>query len=76
MNTIIKNIFKTIGLYVGYLILVVIIFYITGMYIWTTPPTKLVLMRILVFPIFLSLATILFIWIIKRLKVNKKDALS
>lgn len=68
MNTIIKNILKIVGLYVGYLILTIIIFYITGMYIWTTPPTKLVLMRILVFPILLSLATILFNWTIKKIK--------
>lgn len=68
MNRIIKNMLKIIGVYVVNLILTVIVFYITGMYIWTTPPTKLVLMRIIVFPIFLTIAIITFIWIIKKIK--------
>lgn len=68
MNKAMKNILKVIGIYVGYLVLIIISFYITGMYIWATPPTKLVLMRMLIFPIFLTLATILFIWIIKKIK--------
>lgn len=68
MNNIIKNILKIIGAYVGYLILTVIVFYIIGMYVWNTPPTKLVLMRMLIFPIFLTLATIIFIKVIKRIK--------
>ena len=70
MHELAKNLLKIIGLYIIYLILTIIVFYITGMYIWTTPPTKLVLIRILVLPIFLILVTILFIWIIKRLKNN------
>lgn len=68
MNKKIKNILKVIGTYIGFLIMTVIAFYITGMYIWTTPPTKLVLVRMLVFPIFLTLATILFFWITKKIK--------
>ncbi len=68
MNKVIKNILKLIGIYVGYLVLTIIAFYITGMYIWTTPPTKLVLTRMLVFPIFLTLATIIFILMIKKFK--------
>ncbi len=68
MNKVIKNILKLIGIYVGYLILTIIAFYITGMYIWTTPPTKLVLTRMLVFPVFLTLATIIFILMIKKFK--------
>lgn len=68
MNKMTKNILKVIGTYIGFLILTVIAFYITGMYIWTTPPTKLVLVRMLVFPIFLTLATILFFWITKKIK--------
>lgn len=68
MNKMIKNILKVIGTYIGFLIMTVIAFYITGMYIWTTPPTKLVLVRMLVFPIFLTLATILFFWITKKIK--------
>ncbi len=68
MNKVIKNILKIIGIYVGYLVLTIIAFYITGMYIWTTPPTKLVLTRMLVFPVFLTLATIIFILMIKKFK--------
>jgi len=68
MKEIAKSTLKIIGTYVGYLILTIIAFYITGMYIWTTPPTKLVLTRMLVFPIFLTLATYIFILIIKRFK--------
>ncbi len=68
MNKVIKSILKIIGIYVGYLVLTTIAFYITGMYIWTTPPTKLVLTRMLVFPIFLTLATIIFVLITKKLK--------
>ncbi len=68
MNKVIKNILKFIGIYVGYLVLTIIAFYITGMYIWTTPPTKLVLTRMLVFPVFLTLATIIFILMIKKFK--------
>lgn len=68
MNKTIENILKIIGAYIGYLVLTIIVFYITGMYIWTTPPTKLVLIRILVFPIFLTLATHIFILITKKLK--------
>ncbi len=68
MNKIIKNVSKIIGIYVGYLFLTIIVFYITGMYIWTTTPTKLVLTRMLVFPIFLTLSTIVFILMIKKFK--------
>ena len=68
MNKVIKNILKIIEIYVGYLVLTIIAFYITGMYIWTTPPTKLVLTRMLVFPVFLTLATIIFILMIKKFK--------
>ncbi len=68
MNNVIKSILKIIGIYIGYLVLTTIVFYITGMYIWTTPPTKLVLTRMLVFPIFLTLATIIFVLITKKLK--------
>jgi len=71
MKELIKKLFKMLGLYISYLILTIIIFYITGMYIWTTPPTKLVLIRMLVFPIFLTLATLLFIWGINRFKKTK-----
>lgn len=73
MTKITKSILKVIGIYIGYLIFNIIVFYITGMYIWPTPPTKLVLTRILVFPIFLTITTIVFSLIVKKLKnTNKK----
>lgn len=68
MKDIIKRILKIIGLYFIYLILTVIIFYITGMYIWTTKPTSLVLTRMLVFPIFLTIATVLFKFLVSKIK--------
>lgn len=71
MNELIKSILKLIGAYILYAVLTIIVFYITGLYIWTTPPTKLVLIRMLVFPFILTLATYLFIWIVKKAKNNK-----
>lgn len=68
MNKILKEILKTIGFYVGYLLLTIIFFYIFGLYIWTTPPTKLVLTRIIGFPFILTIATEVFIILIKKLK--------
>lgn len=68
MDKILKRALKVIGIYVGYLLLTIIVFYITGMYIWTTPPTSLVLRRMLVFPLFLTAATVLFMIAIKKWK--------
>lgn len=68
MNIFLKEILKAIGIYFGYLILMVIIFYILGLYIWTTPPTKLVLARMIVFPLILTISTEVFIILIKKLK--------
>lgn len=68
MNELIKKCLKIIGVYIGYLVLTVIAFYITGMYAWNMFPTKLVLARMIIFPIFLTLVTTLFIWIIKKIK--------
>ncbi len=68
MNKILKKILKAIGIYVGYLLLTVLFFYIFGLYIWTTPPTKLVLTRMLAFPFILSIATEIFFILIKKLK--------
>lgn len=67
MKELVKINLKVIGIYICYLVLTVIVFYIAGMYIWTTPPTKLVLIRMLVFPAFLTLATTL---VVKRLNNN------
>lgn len=72
MNKIIKSILKIIGIYIGYLILTIVAFYITGMYVWNMSPTKLVLTRILGFPIILTLATTVLILIIKKFKINRR----
>ncbi len=68
MNKTIKSILKIIEIYLGYLILTIVAFYITGMYVWNMPPTKLVLIRMIGFPIFLTLVTTVFIYIIKKFK--------
>lgn len=53
-----KSILKNILIYIIYLIITILIFYVTGMYIWTTPPTKLVLIRIIIIPLILTFITI------------------
>lgn len=68
MNKVLKEILKAIGIYVGYLLLTIVFFYIFGLYIWTTPPTKLVLARMICFPFILTIATEIFIILIKKLK--------
>ncbi len=68
MNKVLKEILKTIGIYIGYLLLTIVFFYIFGLYIWTTPPTKLVLARMIGFPLILTIATEVFIILIKKLK--------
>lgn len=68
MNKVFKEILKAIGIYVGYLLLTIVFFYIFGLYIWTTPPTKLVLVRMIGFPFILTIATEVFIILIKKLK--------
>lgn len=68
MNKVFKEILKVIGIYVGYLLLTIAFFYILGLYIWATPPTKLVLARMISFPFILTIATEVFIILIKKLK--------
>lgn len=68
MNKILKEILKAIGIYAGYLLLTIVFFYIFGLYIWTTPPTKLVLARMIGFPFILTIATEVFIILIRKLK--------
>ncbi len=68
MNKVLKEILKAIGIYIGYLILTILFFYIFGLYVWTTPPTKLVLVRMIGFPFILTIATEVFIILIKKLK--------
>lgn len=68
MNKVMKEILKAIGIYVGYLLLTIVFFYIFGLYIWTTPPTKLVLARMTGFPFILTIATEVFIILIKKLR--------
>ena len=59
---------KIVGIYIIYLLLTLIIFYITGLYIWTTPPTRVVLGRIIGLPFILTISTSVFIKIINKLK--------
>lgn len=68
MNKIIKNLLLILGLYVAYLVLTLVVFYITGMYIWTTPPTNLVFWRIVGFPFALTIITYIFIKILEHIK--------
>ena len=68
MNKVLKGILKAIGIYVGYLLITIAFFYIFGLYIWTTLPTKLVLVRMVCFPFILKIATEVFIILIKKLK--------
>lgn len=63
MNKVLKGILKTIGIYVGYLLLTLVFFYM-----WTALPTRLVLARIIGFPFILTIATEVFIILIKKLK--------
>lgn len=56
-----KKLLLFIGTYFIYLILVLLFFYFNGIYIWTTPPTSLVLKRILLFPIILDVITFIII---------------
>lgn len=70
MNKISKEILKAIGIYIGYLLLTIIVFYIFGLYVWNQPPTELVLARMIVFPFILTIATEFFIILIKKLKSN------
>ena len=68
MNKVLKGILKAIGIYVGYLLITIAFFYILGLSIWTTLPTKLVLVRMVCFPFILTIATEVFIILIKKLK--------
>lgn len=63
-----KNVLKCIGVYFGYLLLTLLVFYVFGVYVWNQPPTKLVFARIIAFPFILTLATEVFIILIKKLK--------
>lgn len=60
MKETVKNIAKIIAVYIGYLILTVIFFYVTGMYVWNMLPTKTALIRMLILPLILTVATAFF----------------
>lgn len=68
MNKNLNKLLKVVGIYVGYLILTIIIFYALGLYVFNMPPTKLVLIRIVIFPTILTLITIVLISSIKNHK--------
>ena len=70
MNKVLKEILKVLGIYIGYLLLTILFFYIFGLYVWNQPPTKLVLARMVSFPLILTIATEVFIILIKKLKTN------
>ena len=61
MNENLNKLLKVVGIYVGYLLLTIIIFYALGLYVFNMPPTKLVLIRIVIFPTILTLITIVLI---------------
>lgn len=52
-----KTILKNILIYIIYLMITFLVFYVTGLYIWTTPPTKIVLIRLINIPLILTLIT-------------------
>lgn len=60
MKETVKDIAKSIAVYIEYLILTVIIFYVTGMYVLNMMPTKTVLIRMFILPLTLTLATAFF----------------
>lgn len=68
MNENLNKLLKVVGIYVGYLLLTIIIFYALGLYVFNMPPTKLVLIRIVIFPTILTLITIVLISLIKNHK--------
>ena len=64
----------SVGLYLAYLILTLIIFYFNGTCIWDNFPDKLILLRIVFIPAFLSAITWLNVWLFSKkvLKENRK----
>lgn len=68
MNENLNKLLKVVGIYVGYLLLTIIIFYALGLYVFNMLPTKLVLIRIVIFPTILTLITIVLISLIKNHK--------
>lgn len=75
-----KRLLSFLGLYLLWLLLIILVFYITGLYIWTTPPTSSVLKRMILFPLFLNIITCIIIfcynkYIKKREKINYKHLL-
>lgn len=61
-----KNIIIALVVYVIYTMLTLLIFYLNGMYIWTTLPSSLVLKRIILVPLFLTVITLLNVWLFKK----------
>lgn len=71
MKNILRNCLKFIGVYAGYLALTVAVFYMTGLYSFKGAPTKLVLARMLLFPLFVSMATFIFVWLVRIAKKER-----
>lgn len=72
MNKYLKKLLKVVGIYTGYLILIVALFYIFGLYVFNMMPTPLVLTRMIVFPLILTLITIGLAGLIKKYKNGNK----
>lgn len=73
MNKYLKELLKIVGIYTGYFILTVALFYIFGLYVFNMMPTALVLTRMIIFPLILTLITIGLAKLIKKYK-NKNSS--
>ena len=67
----IKNILRVVITYVIYVLITIIIFYITGMYAFNQTPTPRFLARMLLLPILLTIITIIITKLTKNLRSEK-----
>lgn len=63
-----KKMLRVATVYLFYLLLTIIIFYVTGMYVFNQPPTPRVLTRMLLLPLLLTIVTIIIIVIARKVK--------
>lgn len=63
-----KKMLRVVTVYLIYLVLTIIIFYVTGMYVFNQPPTPRVLTRMLLLPLLLTIVTIIIIVIARKVK--------
>ncbi len=57
---------RTAALYLVYVLLVLVAFYVTGVYTLTTPPTALVLLRLLLYPAGLTALNLLVLCLVRK----------